>query len=84
MRNETWETAISFITFCAGVWFIIQRLRLKCPRCGEPFSEFQLPRSFRQALCGGYKCPVCGCECDERGRDVTHKVKNQHGGKTSQ
>jgi predicted RNA-binding Zn-ribbon protein involved in translation (DUF1610 family) len=84
MLSNSWGTALSLIGFCAGVVVIIQRLRLKCPRCGERFDEIQIPQSIRQALIGGYTCPACGCKCDERGRDVTHKVNNQHGGKTSQ
>jgi Zn finger protein HypA/HybF involved in hydrogenase expression len=83
MLSETWETVISFTGSCFGVILIIQRLRLKCQRCGEPFREIQFPQSFRQALLGRYICPACGSECDGRGRVVMQRVKNQDGGTTS-
>ena len=46
--------------------------RVKCPDCGEHLPHFRKPANLKQALWGGYTCPICGCEVDRRGR----KIKN--------
>ena len=40
-----------------------------CPECGTPLPKFQNPstKTKRQWLYGGYLCPKCGCECDQKG-----------------
>jgi hypothetical protein len=41
-----------------------------CPRCGKAAKFFRAPKSFTQALWGGYTCPECGCEMDKYGREM--------------
>lgn len=40
---------------------------ISCPRCTSPLSQVRTPRSFRQALWGGYICPACRAEVDKWG-----------------
>ena len=43
--------------------------RPECSKCGEPASLApRVPKSWRQALWGGWNCKECGCEMDKWGR----------------
>jgi hypothetical protein len=49
--------------------FGINTGRPDCPKCGEPVSLApRVPKSWRQALWGGWTCKECGCEMDKWGR----------------
>jgi DNA-directed RNA polymerase subunit RPC12/RpoP len=39
----------------------------RCSRCHEELPRFRLPRSFRQAILGGWTCKRCGSEIDRHG-----------------
>jgi hypothetical protein len=41
-----------------------------CPRCGASLPPAQFPKTFRQALWGGWTCDDCGCEIDKWGREI--------------
>ena len=41
-----------------------------CPCCNNSLPRIRNPRSLRQALWGGYTCPVCGVEVDKWGRAI--------------
>jgi len=41
-----------------------------CPRCKAPLPKLREPGSLRQALWGGWTCPVCGAGVDKWGREV--------------
>lgn len=41
--------------------------RVLCPNCNEPMPTVRAPRSFRQAMLGGWTCPKCGCKMDKWG-----------------
>jgi hypothetical protein len=41
-----------------------------CPICGTPVPMWRHPKSFRQALWGGWTCEECGTEMDRRGRKL--------------
>jgi hypothetical protein len=43
---------------------------VSCPRCKTPLPGLREPRSLRQALWGGWTCPVCGAGVDKWGREV--------------
>jgi hypothetical protein len=43
---------------------------LSCPRCSTLLPRMREPRSLRQALWGGWTCPVCGAGVDRCGREV--------------
>jgi hypothetical protein len=43
---------------------------VSCPRCGTPLPRMRDPRSLRQALWGGWTCPVCGTGVDKWGRET--------------
>ena len=43
---------------------------VSCPRCKTPLPRFYGPRSLRQALWGGWTCPICGAGVDKWGREV--------------
>jgi len=38
---------------------------VNCPACGSPLPQVRQPKSFRQALWGGWTCAKCGCEMDK-------------------
>src|SRR5262249_45445286 len=42
-----------------------------CPRCGTALPRMHEPRSLRQAIWGGWTCPVCGAGVDKWGREIT-------------
>jgi hypothetical protein len=42
--------------------------RPPCPRCGTVPAPFRRPRSFSQAVRGGWTCAACGQPMDRRGR----------------
>ncbi len=44
---------------------------VSCPRCNTPLPSLREPRSLRQAMWGGWTCPVCGAGVDRRGREIT-------------
>lgn len=41
-----------------------------CPRCGSSLPPAQFPKTFRQALWGGWTCDDCGCAIDKWGREI--------------
>jgi len=41
-----------------------------CPRCETVLARIRVPRSFRQAMWGGYTCSGCGCEVEKWGKEV--------------
>jgi hypothetical protein len=43
---------------------------VSCPRCKTPLPALRKPGSLRQALWGGWRCPVCGAGVDKWGREV--------------
>ncbi len=47
--------------------------RVACPCCAADLPRLRRPRSFRQAMWGGYTCADCGCEVDKWGREVERK-----------
>jgi hypothetical protein len=48
---------------------------VSCPCCKAPLPQVRTPKSFRQAMWGGYICPACGTEVDKWGRQtrLTHQ-----------
>jgi ribosomal protein L37AE/L43A len=46
----------------------------RCPRCHAELPRFRIPKSFRQALLGGWTCSHCGCEVDRHG--LSHEVSD--------
>jgi hypothetical protein len=44
---------------------------LNCPTCGSPVAQVRQPKSFSQALWGGWTCAKCGGEMDKWGRLIT-------------
>lgn len=42
----------------------------KCSRCQTSMPSVRVPKSFRQAMWGGWTCPNCGCEIDKWGREI--------------
>ena len=47
---------------------VLGRRRIDCPKCGARQPTFRKPRSFRQAMLGGFTCANCGQEMDRRGK----------------
>jgi hypothetical protein len=43
---------------------------VSCPHCNTPLPQARRPRSFQQAMWGGWTCPACGAEADKWGRTV--------------
>jgi len=43
---------------------------VSCPRCKTSLPRLREPRSLRQAMLGGWTCPVGGAGVDRRGREV--------------
>jgi hypothetical protein len=44
---------------------------VRCPRCNTDLNvSVRSPKSRRQALWGGTRCPNCGCEVDKWGRVI--------------
>jgi hypothetical protein len=43
---------------------------VSCPKCNAQLSYIRQPKSFRQALWGGYTCANCNCEIDKWGREI--------------
>jgi hypothetical protein len=52
-----------------GRWGFGSVLGTSCPRCGEGLSMVRKPRSFGEAMWGGWTCPKCGCKVDKYGRE---------------
>jgi hypothetical protein len=48
---------------------------VSCPCCKAPLAQVRLPRSFRQAMWGGYTCPACGAEVDKWGRQINRSIQ---------
>lgn len=42
-----------------------------CPRCGEPLPMIRAPKSFKQAMWGGWTCSKCNTELDKWGRVIS-------------
>jgi len=42
-----------------------------CPECGFFVPLIRRPKSFSQALWGGWTCEQCGTEMDRRGRELS-------------
>ena len=47
--------------------------RTVCPACGTQAPIIRKPRSFKQAMWGGWTCTKCGQEIDKWGRAVVSK-----------
>jgi|SRR5271157_5436705 len=52
-------------------WGINPVGQIQCPRCGKIHGQFRIPRSFRQAMWGGWTCSHCGLEVDKWNRPVS-------------
>src|ERR1017187_5883796 len=48
----------------------INLIPVSCPRCNTPLPRLRDPQSLRQAISGGWTCPVCGAGVDRRGEAV--------------
>jgi hypothetical protein len=48
---------------------------VSCPRCKAPLPHVRVPRSFRQAMWGGYVCSACGAEVDKWGRQINRPIQ---------
>ena len=53
----------------AGKWGINTQ-SAGCPRCNAAMPAVRMPRTFQQAMWGGWTC-ACGCEIDKWGREIT-------------
>lgn len=42
-----------------------------CPKCGEPLPKIRAPKSFKQAMWGGWTCSKCNTELDKWGRVIS-------------
>jgi hypothetical protein len=77
-QSGTWSYVFGFIAGGALLLayasakspFGVNLATVNCPRCGEPQAQLRRPRSFRQAIWGGYTCPKCGCDMDRWGKPV--------------
>jgi len=76
---------VIFALFCAGLLIpvallvhgTVTRNKLginlnpaQCSRCHAAMPAVRVPKSFKQALWGGWSCPNCGCEIDKWGRAI--------------
>ena len=43
--------------------------QVNCPSCGMTQPRIRVPRSFHEAMWGGYTCPQCGTKMDKWGRE---------------
>jgi hypothetical protein len=50
-----------------GRWGIPRRMP-ECQGCGEPPPVVRMPKTWREALWGGWTCPECGLELDKWGK----------------
>lgn len=57
----------------------INLAKVSCPNCNTPLTgtRTQKTRSLKQAMWGGYTCPVCGAEVDKWGRQAPRRDKLQ-------
>jgi predicted RNA-binding Zn-ribbon protein involved in translation (DUF1610 family) len=57
----------------------INLAKVSCPNCSTPLTgtRTQKTRSLKQAMWGGYRCPVCGAEVDKWGRQAPRRDKLQ-------
>ncbi len=56
---------------------------VSCPNCNTRLTgtHTQKKRSLKQAMWGGYTCPVCGTDIDKWGRQAPRREKLQAGSK---
>lgn len=57
----------------------MKKIPAKCPKCNTPFPKFPgvlLPTNLDQAIWGGWTCPKCGAEIDNKGKLRKLKDKN--------
>jgi len=57
---------VAFGTVTTSQWGINLE-PVKWPACGSPIPRVRQPKSWRQALWGGWTCAKCGCEIDKWG-----------------
>jgi hypothetical protein len=48
----------------------INLARVKCPKCQAAMPWVRKPASGREAMWGGYTCPICKTEMDKWGRPI--------------
>lgn len=55
-----------------GLWLISVSVRPArcCPNCGQMLPSVRLPRSFREALRGAWRCPHCGALVNRAGQKI--------------
>lgn len=52
-----------------GVFLVtFLRPRKNCPKCQYLLPRFRNPRSFREAMLGGWHCPSCGTQVARNGK----------------
>ena len=57
-----------------GAIMIAGRGSKTCPRCPASLPGVRSPRSFAQAVTGGWTCANCGCEVDRTGKETHAKA----------
>jgi RNase P subunit RPR2 len=48
-------------------WTLDYQRRI-CPKCKTPFPAIRIPKSFREAMWGGWTCAHCGLSVNKLGR----------------
>lgn len=69
---------VGYGTLARNKWGI-NLAKVYCPNCNTPLTgtRGQKTRSLKQAIWGGYTCPVCRAEIDKWGRQVPMREKLQ-------
>ena len=77
IRDDRWpldiaklEHAIQRVVKLKSAGVTISLRQQYCPVCGEPLGLARAPRSWRQALWGGFVCSKCGTQLDRLARVV--------------
>ena len=42
-----------------------------CPECGWELRVIRKPTTIKQVIWGGWTCPVCGCQIDKWGMQIS-------------
>ena len=50
---------------------------VNCPKCKAEVPRIRTPNSIHQALFGGGNCPVCGCEMDKWGIEISNTFESK-------
>ncbi|MEM1347772.1 MAG: hypothetical protein AAGI01_04385 [Myxococcota bacterium] len=65
------------LVFAGGLLYAaVEALKSRvCAACGHPLPKFRNPANLRQAMWGGWTCPVCHAELDRKANVLVAATK---------